>query len=206
MQCEVCGNEYRNCFTVTQGTQKCAFDCFECALHALAPTCAHCGCKIVGHGISFDDEVFCCQHCVRMSQSAGDSNEDDIEEIDFEVDDEADDDDVDPMMKTSTTTTMTRSTTRTKTLKRRMTRRCEAGRRDKRSRPGTFRDRGRPARSARTRFVAQHYDDDSAERRSLRAATGTEAGATRFSSPERDRPGFETVLTPPAPHTPARRW
>ena len=95
MQCEVCGNEYRNCFTVTQGTQKYVFDCFECAIHALAPTCAHCGCKIVGHGISFDDEVFCCQHCVRMSQSAVDSNEDDIEEIDFEVDDEADDEDVD---------------------------------------------------------------------------------------------------------------
>ena len=93
MQCEVCGNEYRNCFTVTQGTQKYVFDCFECAIHALAPTCAHCGCKIVGHGISFADEVFCCQHCVRMSQPAGDSNEDDIEEIDFEVDD--DDDDVD---------------------------------------------------------------------------------------------------------------
>jgi hypothetical protein len=26
------------------------FDSFECAIHAMAPSCAHCGYKIVGHG------------------------------------------------------------------------------------------------------------------------------------------------------------
>ena len=95
MKCEVCGNDYGDCFAVTQGQQTYVFDCFECAIHALAPTCAHCGCKIVGHGVSSDGEMFCCDHCVRMSQSAADSDEDDIEEVDFEVDDDADADDAD---------------------------------------------------------------------------------------------------------------
>jgi hypothetical protein len=48
MQCEVCGNEYKDSFTVNFGDETYAFDCFECAIHALAPTCAHCGCKVIG--------------------------------------------------------------------------------------------------------------------------------------------------------------
>ncbi len=39
------------------------FDSFECAIHAMAPTCAHCGCKIVGHGVEAGGEVYCCAHC-----------------------------------------------------------------------------------------------------------------------------------------------
>jgi hypothetical protein len=39
------------------------FDSFECAIHAMAPTCAHCGCKTVGHGVEVGDEVYCCAHC-----------------------------------------------------------------------------------------------------------------------------------------------
>jgi len=27
------------------------FDSFECAIHALAPTCRHCGMRIIGHGL-----------------------------------------------------------------------------------------------------------------------------------------------------------
>jgi hypothetical protein len=27
------------------------FDIFDCAIHALAPTCKHCGTRIVGHGL-----------------------------------------------------------------------------------------------------------------------------------------------------------
>lgn len=27
------------------------FDCFECAIHLLAPRCDHCGCRIVGHRV-----------------------------------------------------------------------------------------------------------------------------------------------------------
>jgi hypothetical protein len=32
----------------------------------LAPTCAHCGCKIIGHGIESDNIFYCCAHCAEM--------------------------------------------------------------------------------------------------------------------------------------------
>jgi hypothetical protein len=66
MNCDVCGNQYEACFAVWMAGEKHVFDCFECAIHALAPTCAQCGCKVVGHGVSRADEIFCCQHCLRM--------------------------------------------------------------------------------------------------------------------------------------------
>src|SRR5437763_10382283 len=50
-KCEVCGNDYDKAFTVTMNGQPHTFDSFECAVHALAPTCAHCGCQVVGHGV-----------------------------------------------------------------------------------------------------------------------------------------------------------
>jgi hypothetical protein len=31
--------------------------------HALAPTCAHCGIRIVGHGLEKEGTFFCCEHC-----------------------------------------------------------------------------------------------------------------------------------------------
>jgi hypothetical protein len=27
--------------------------------------CAHCGCRIVGHGVEHEGEMFCCEHCAR---------------------------------------------------------------------------------------------------------------------------------------------
>lgn len=39
------------------------FDCFECAVHALAPSCDHCGCKIIGHGMEKDGAFYCCAYC-----------------------------------------------------------------------------------------------------------------------------------------------
>ena len=39
------------------------FDSFECAIQALAPTCEHCGVRIVGHGLEKDGRMFCCDHC-----------------------------------------------------------------------------------------------------------------------------------------------
>ena len=48
--CDVCGNEYDKAFQVTQAGRTMTFDSFECAIHAMAPTCAHCNCKIIGHG------------------------------------------------------------------------------------------------------------------------------------------------------------
>ena len=50
-QCEVCGNVYDKAFEVVMGSKSHVFDSFECAIHALAPACSHCGCRIVGHGV-----------------------------------------------------------------------------------------------------------------------------------------------------------
>jgi hypothetical protein len=61
--CEVCGNQYDKCFEVRLGGETHVFDSFECAIHALAPKCAHCGCQIIGHGVEADGVFFCCAHC-----------------------------------------------------------------------------------------------------------------------------------------------
>jgi hypothetical protein len=66
--CEVCGNEYDKAFTVTRGGESHVFDSFECAIHALAPVCAHCQCRIVGHGMETDGKFFCCAHCANHSE------------------------------------------------------------------------------------------------------------------------------------------
>jgi hypothetical protein len=59
----VCGNRYDKAFEVTMRGETHVYDCFECAIHALAPICRHCGCKIVGHGIEADGAFYCCAHC-----------------------------------------------------------------------------------------------------------------------------------------------
>jgi len=63
--CEVCGNEYDKAFTVKMAGRTHTFDSFECAIHALAPKCAHCGCKVVGHGVEHGGEVYCCASCAK---------------------------------------------------------------------------------------------------------------------------------------------
>jgi hypothetical protein len=62
-KCEVCGNEYDKSFAVVMGGRTHTFDSFECAIHALAPRCAHCDCRIVGHGLEAAGQVFCCANC-----------------------------------------------------------------------------------------------------------------------------------------------
>ena len=47
------------------------FDSFECAIHALAPVCGHCGCRVVGHGVEGDGSVFCCAHCAETAGVEG---------------------------------------------------------------------------------------------------------------------------------------
>jgi hypothetical protein len=61
--CAVCGNEYDKTFEIRYGGRTETFDSFECAIHLLAPACAHCGCKIVGHGVEAGGTMFCCAHC-----------------------------------------------------------------------------------------------------------------------------------------------
>lgn len=62
-RCEVCGNDYDKAFEVIAAGRSHIFDSFECAIHALAPICDHCGVKIVGHGIEANGSFFCCAHC-----------------------------------------------------------------------------------------------------------------------------------------------
>jgi hypothetical protein len=70
-QCDVCGNEYDDTMTITQGGEEHVFDSFECAIHALAPTCAHCGCRVIGHGVRAGGTVYCCAHCARSEGVEG---------------------------------------------------------------------------------------------------------------------------------------
>ena len=49
--CDVCGNDYDKAFRITQAGKTLTFDSFECAIHAMAPRCAHCQCHVIGHGI-----------------------------------------------------------------------------------------------------------------------------------------------------------
>lgn len=66
-RCETCGNEYPNMISVTFEGKAYWFDSFECAIHKLAPKCAHCGCRIIGHGLEAEGTYFCCAHCARKS-------------------------------------------------------------------------------------------------------------------------------------------
>lgn len=64
-KCATCGNDYDKTFEVRMQGQSYHFDSFECAITALAPPCAHCGVRIVGHGVEQDGIIFCCAHCAK---------------------------------------------------------------------------------------------------------------------------------------------
>ena len=65
--CEVCGNEYDKAFQVVLGGDTHTFDSFECAINMLAPTCDHCGCRVIGHGVeSKSGVIFCCANCAKL--------------------------------------------------------------------------------------------------------------------------------------------
>ena len=66
-RCEVCGNEYDLAFEVVTAGVRHVFDCFECAIHALAPICEHCGCKMIGHGVEAGGRFYCCGHCAHAT-------------------------------------------------------------------------------------------------------------------------------------------
>lgn len=66
-QCEVCGNDYDKSFELMIGDEQHVFDSFECAIHAVAPTCSHCGCKIIGHGVEADGSFYCGAHCAHRA-------------------------------------------------------------------------------------------------------------------------------------------
>ena len=70
-KCDGCGNEYDKSFQVMFLGKTYIFDSFECAIHALAPTCAQCGVRIVGHGLEHDSRMFCCNHCATKAGVMG---------------------------------------------------------------------------------------------------------------------------------------
>ena len=70
-KCEVCGNDYDKAFTVTMGGRARTFDSFKCAIQALAPSCSHCGCKVVGHGVEKGGTIYCCAHCDKEAGVVG---------------------------------------------------------------------------------------------------------------------------------------
>jgi Rieske Fe-S protein len=70
-QCETCGNDYERPIEVNVGGQSHIFDSFECAIQKLAPSCEHCGCRIIGHGLQAEGRYFCCAHCASHAGAGG---------------------------------------------------------------------------------------------------------------------------------------
>lgn len=70
-RCETCGNEYARSIGVTVDGQTHLFDSFECAIHALAPTCVRCGIRIVGHGVESGIHIYCSANCARAAGARG---------------------------------------------------------------------------------------------------------------------------------------
>lgn len=70
-RCDVCGNDYDKAFEVTRQGRTMTFDSFECAIQAMAPTCAHCGCRVVGHGVETEGTIYCCAHCAKQEAPKG---------------------------------------------------------------------------------------------------------------------------------------
>ena len=70
-RCETCGNDYDKAFQVSKAGRMHTFDSFECAIQSLAPTCGHCGCRILGHGVEADGSMYCCAHCASQQGVTG---------------------------------------------------------------------------------------------------------------------------------------
>jgi hypothetical protein len=65
-RCDTCGNDYDKSFQIVMSGRTQTFDSFECAIQSLAPTCAHCGCRILGHGIEEKGSMYCRAHCAKQ--------------------------------------------------------------------------------------------------------------------------------------------
>ena len=71
MRCEVCGNDYDKPLEIHYRGDEHVFDCFECAIEALAPRCATCGTRVVGHGTEAHGHIFCSAHCAGVAGETG---------------------------------------------------------------------------------------------------------------------------------------
>jgi hypothetical protein len=70
-RCNSCGNDYEASFDIRIDGKSYTFDCFECAIHKLAPICEACGCRVLGHGVQAGDSLFCSSHCARAKGIEG---------------------------------------------------------------------------------------------------------------------------------------
>jgi hypothetical protein len=68
-RCDVCGNDYDKAFQITREGRTMSF---ECAIHTMAPSCAHCQCKIIGHGVEVGGQIYCCAHCAGHQRGVAD--------------------------------------------------------------------------------------------------------------------------------------
>jgi hypothetical protein len=70
--CHTCGNDYDRTFEVrTADGDSFTFDSIECAATRLAPTCPHCSCRVLGHGVEAGGTIFCCAHCAAKAGETG---------------------------------------------------------------------------------------------------------------------------------------
>ncbi|MEQ8406193.1 MAG: hypothetical protein RKE49_13945 [Oceanicaulis sp.] len=71
-RCDQCGHDYHDPLIIEKGGERYTFDSFECAAHRLAPTCANCGVRVLGHGLEADGgAIFCCAHCASQMGESG---------------------------------------------------------------------------------------------------------------------------------------
>ncbi len=71
-RCATCGNEYDKTFQVTTHRgETYDFDSFECAIQTVAPTCEHCGIRVIGHGVEVNGSIYCCSHCANRAGDEG---------------------------------------------------------------------------------------------------------------------------------------
>lgn len=68
--CTVCGNHSDTSFEIKVAGKAYVFDSFECAAQALsssAPTCSHCGCRVIGQGLRAHGVRYCGSHCATQA-------------------------------------------------------------------------------------------------------------------------------------------
>lgn len=65
--CEFCGNHIKDSLKIVAHNREHEFDCFQCAIQSLAPTCASCSCRIIGQSIDENGFCYCGLHCQRMA-------------------------------------------------------------------------------------------------------------------------------------------
>lgn len=62
-RCEQCGNDYHSPLEIRKDGKTHIYDCFECAIEQLAPRCARCATRVIGHGLEAKSGIYCSGHC-----------------------------------------------------------------------------------------------------------------------------------------------